>query len=518
MTAFFRKIAVHKQTGAFILALGLLACAGIWMFEYATPEGLALNDDSIAYIAGARSILSGQGYREAWLRSNEPMTHWPPGFPGMLALIGWVMKIDPLRAARALNGALFGLSSMLMAWLAWRMTRSRLAGVLTSALFILNASLLEIHINAMSEPLYLCLTLLAFSAFDFYFDNKKKYWLIITGALVGLAYLSRYAAVSLLATLLVIVFIFRDTWKKRITDGILLLVSAIPLMLLWSYRNYAVTGSATNRKLGWHPITPENWQLAVNTVSEFLVPVSRWRAQLLSIPVLAEIIILTLFALLLFWVLRTGLPRFFTPQKTKRPEPISFFNGLYIFGYLSVLITTMTLFDPATKFQVRIISPVYASLILLLIFFLVWLFKKQATIGRIVVVGAVVFALGASALSQFSFVKNISRSGQKFASENWYAAESIAYLRTLPEETIIYSNEAGVIYLYVERPANVIPELPESVHKMREEVKEGKAVIALFRVNEMDEESLMNAYILGSHLHREDFSRDWIFVSPKNRR
>ena len=519
MNAFSLKARINWQTGAFILVLGLLAFVGIAVFIHATPEGLALNDDSIAYIAGARSILNGQGYREAWLRSNEPMTHWPPGFPGMLAIIGWLMKIDPLRAARALNGSLFGLNSVLMAYLAWRMTRSRLAGILAAVLFLLTASLLEIHVNAMSEPLYLFLTLLAISTIDLYFDKKKIPLLVLTGMLVGLAYLSRYAAVSLLATLLVALFIFHEKWQKRVVDAVLLLVSALPFILLWSYRNYAVTGYAANRQLGWHPIEIENWRLSVETIFEFLMPVTRWRVSLLKIPYLAECISIVLFIILLIWVLRAGLPRFFAPRRVKQPEPLPFFNGLYIFGYLSVLITTMTLFDPATKFQVRIISPVYPSLILLFTAFIVWLFKKQATIGKSMTMLLVIFLLGISANSQHAYVEKLSRSGLKFASPNWYAAESLEYIRALPEETIVYSNEAGVVYLYASRPANVIPKTQEGIQVMREQVSKGQAVIALFRVNDVDKDTLNFYYaVLGLNLYREDFSRDWIFVSPGNRR
>ena len=53
-----------------IVILGLLAATGIFLVLHATPGGLTLTDDSIGYIAGARSMLAGQGYREAWLASN----------------------------------------------------------------------------------------------------------------------------------------------------------------------------------------------------------------------------------------------------------------------------------------------------------------------------------------------------------------------------------------------------------------------------------------------------------------
>ena len=86
---------IISRSLSFII-LGLLAMTGIFLILRATPEGLGLSDDSIGYIAGARSILAGHGYREAWLASNGPVTHYPPLFSSALALIG-LFGLDPLR-------------------------------------------------------------------------------------------------------------------------------------------------------------------------------------------------------------------------------------------------------------------------------------------------------------------------------------------------------------------------------------------------------------------------------------
>ena len=98
---------------ASFLTLGLLTVIGIFLVLRSTPEGLGLSDDSIAYIAGARSLLAGHGYREAWLASNNLMTHFPPGFSSALAVIG-LLGLDPLRGARFLNAILFGFSTALI--------------------------------------------------------------------------------------------------------------------------------------------------------------------------------------------------------------------------------------------------------------------------------------------------------------------------------------------------------------------------------------------------------------------
>jgi hypothetical protein len=153
MQAAFPSLSLSRRTRACFAALAVTGALGAGLLLYSTPQGLGLNDDSIAYIAGARGMLSGQGYRELWIVSAGPVTHFPPGFPGALALTGLLTGLDPLRGARILNGLLFGANIFLAGWLAWRMTQSPWLGVLTAALFLLTPSLLRVHANAMSEPL-----------------------------------------------------------------------------------------------------------------------------------------------------------------------------------------------------------------------------------------------------------------------------------------------------------------------------------------------------------------------------
>src|SRR5512141_1115463 len=144
---------------SFVL-LGVLAAIGIILVLRATPEGLGLSDDSIAYIAGARSMLAGNGYREAWLASNGPVTHFPPAFPAVLAFFG-TLGIDPLHAVRWVNALLFGASAFVLGILAWRMTPSLTAGLVLAGLFVLSGDLLQVYTAAMSEPLFIFLSLLS---------------------------------------------------------------------------------------------------------------------------------------------------------------------------------------------------------------------------------------------------------------------------------------------------------------------------------------------------------------------
>jgi 4-amino-4-deoxy-L-arabinose transferase-like glycosyltransferase len=506
-----REFHLDRQTVVFFLTIGLLAVGGIWLLAYSTPIGLGLNDDSIAYVAGARSIMEGHGYRAAWLASNAPVTHFPPGFPAVLAFIGSFTDLDPVRGARALNGLLFGFNIVLTGWVGWRMTGSRFAGILAAALVLLSSSLLYIHTRAMSEPLYLFLMLLSFLLLDYYFEGSRNYLLVALGFTLGWAYLARYAAVSLLATMLAVLLVLHDTWRTRLKSALILSLSAFPWILGWSIRNRLVGGSFTNRVLGWHPITLGNWELGVKTFAEFLAPLRPVRRGIGQIPASFEIILIAIGLSLVIWVLYKGWPYLVRPAQAARPEVLPFTHALYVIGYMSVLLLTMTLFDPATKFQVRILSPTYISLLFLLIVFGTWLWRKKQVIWKPVIILCTMGLLSMFASSQVIAVQDFRRGGDAFAGERWFASEAIAALETVPPDALILSNEPGVVYLYTGRPSGVLPKTEPGISDIKGPVLDGQIVIVLFRVNKADLDTLRYYHELGTGLYQTDFSNTWIF-------
>ena len=501
---------------ATFLTLLLLAACGTWLLAYSTPFGLGLNDDSVAYIAGARSILSGNGYREAWLASNGPVTHFPPGYPVALAVIGTLTGLDPLRGARALAGLLFGFNIALTGWLGFRMTERRALGLLAAALTLLSGSLLQIHARAMSEPLYLALMLIAFVLLEAYFQHPRTRTLVLLGTVLGWAYLARYAALALIATLLAVLLVLHRDWRARVKSALILIASSSPWMFLWSIRNRMVGGSFTNRVLGWHPITFENWELGVSTFAEFFLPVPRWRKSLTEIPGLFEGFTLLVGAFLLTWVLYEGLPRLLRPVRKGLPPVLPFANALYVIVYMLVLVATMTLFDPATRFQVRILSPVYISIILLTLTLGVWLWKKPGAVVKPLLVLSVVGMVGMSAFGQNRTVENLRRGGGGFADKRWTEDEAMLALKSLPEDVLVLSNEPGLVYLYAGRPSGVLPKTEPGILKLKPFVLDGEVVYAIFNVNTVDPYTMEYYYELGDGLYLTDYSSAWIFSAfPK---
>lgn len=510
---------------ASILALGLLAVIATFLVLKATPDGLALSDDSIGYIAGARSILAGDGYRAIWLASSKPVTHFPPGYSSALSLIG-LSGLDPLRGTRFLNALLFGFNAGLLAILAWRMTPSLTAGLVLAALFVANGEMLQVHAAAMSEPLFLFLSLLAFWMFDLYFERPPSsvgrgvagewWWLVACAVFTGMAYLTRYSGIALAATFLAAIVILRTTWRKRLISIGIFLAGFLPWALAWAVRNRLVAGNVTNRVFAWHPITPENVNLGLYEFSKFLVPVEAWHNEMFKQAIVVRAITILILGMVLAWVVyRTW--KYFSSH-TPNPSPtgrgrqgarqvISFTVGLYIIAYLASVVASMTMFDAATRFELRILSPIFVGLLILLVAFGIWVKSKR----RDIVVVMTILVLGLSVYKQAATVERWSQGGLGYASFQWYDSLAMDYLRELPGDVRIFTNEPAAVYLYTGRGNYVLPDrfdsataqarrsgFEEGVERMQAEINAGRAVLALFDIKDLSADT--KAMIEGLYL------------------
>jgi hypothetical protein len=406
------------------------------------------------------------------------------------------------------------------------MTKSQIAGVALALLFVSNASMMRVHAVAMSEPLYISLSLLGFIAFHRYFENLEDRWLFLTGALCGMAYLTRYAGLALLATFLVALILLCEAWQQPFKRAVIFILGALPFMVGWAIRNELVADNATNRQLIYHPLSAENISTGIYNLSEFLIPVETWRRAVIKVPNLIGWIVLALGLVILVWLLYRGLGKFLR-QSTGRPEILGFTSGLYIFGYLASIFSSMLLFDASTKFKLRILSPVYVSLLVLLVVLAHWLWQRRAIIWRGFAVLLVLTVLALSASETYGVVNQLRRGGQGYASFQWAESEAMAYLRRLPEGTRIYTNQPGPVYLYTDRPGFVLPDLvdavtglprehyEEGVKVLRSEVLEGKAVLALFKFG-AEAEDVQTIYLnLADGLYLVHQSRgDRIYSAP----
>jgi len=533
----------HPLSRLFSFSLFLVSIAAGWTLWYVTPVGLGLTNDSAAYIGGARSILAGSGYSDIWLDSTlEPVTHYPPLLSLALSGIGLLTGLDPYRGARALHILLFAANTGLMGLLGFRMTRphpsplshqemeSKAAGIILALLFFTNAELLRIHAQVLSEPLFIFFSLASFLAFSIaierqstpkaarekpktgnrilntgYWKLNTDHWLLLTGFLTALAFLTRYSALALIATFLIAIFLlFHSSRFKRIA---FFLGGAIPPIAAWFIRNSLLADSATNRVIQFNPIQVSNIRTGLWNVAHFLSPVPVVPGWLFRSGVLDAL--LALFGLgLLIWLAYRAYRSFFLREST---NPLTFTTGFYIFGYLSAVLFSMSFFDASTKFQPRILSPLYVSWMILLVYFLQILNTKDEPeksvslrhIRQIRAAFAITLTIFVLFLSTFNFQQSVTElraiDGLGYASWRWRQAEVLAYIRDLPPDVAIYSNSPPAVYHVTGRASRVIPTpvnpvsgllrsgYDQALAEMREELLAGRAVLVLFDVSSIED-------------------------------
>ena len=113
-----------RRTAWWPLALtgvgGLALAVGLAIVD-ALPAGVVADD--AFYVILARALAAGEGYRYLNVPGHPPATHFPPGYPALLALVSFMTPAFPASvvAFKALNATFLAAASVLVA----RLLRAR---------------------------------------------------------------------------------------------------------------------------------------------------------------------------------------------------------------------------------------------------------------------------------------------------------------------------------------------------------------------------------------------------------
>jgi hypothetical protein len=188
---------------------------------------------------------------------------------------------------------------------------------------------------------------------------------------------------------------------------------------------------------------------------------------------------------ILIWLAANWLPRNRTPA---RGQAVTFISAVYVCCYMLGIVAAMLFFDASTKFKLRILAPVYMALLILLVAAGAWVWSRRPEVVMLVGIAIV----GLSAYGQYDTVSSLAKGGQGYASFKWYDSSAMSYLRGLPADTHIYTNEPGAVYLYTGRGTYVLPDRVDPVTaevrpgfnqglmELQADVNSGQAVLALF--------------------------------------
>jgi hypothetical protein len=196
-----------------------------------TPWPVGAFQDDALYTVLAKSLATGKGYRLLNLPGAPNATHYPPGYPAVLALLWRLWPSFPdnivlFKFANALFLALAALGTYLFASrrLGWEPLRAALVGIVGT----LSIVVLLVTGVVLSEPLFMALLLPVLMAAEGAAERPGMARAFGAGLAIGVLALVRTIGVAALPGA-ILVLLIRRRWR----DSAALLAGALLLLLPW---------------------------------------------------------------------------------------------------------------------------------------------------------------------------------------------------------------------------------------------------------------------------------------------
>jgi hypothetical protein len=411
--------------------------------------GLGVSPDSIVYVETARSLLKGDGFQAR----GSPMTHYPPTYPILLAIIGLVGNHDILMTSYWLNALLFISISLLIGFTTYIVSeKDKWAFILSVLLITFSAPFLEIYSMAWSEAPFIIFTLLAIVFLSKYAENFYVLFLIAAAIFLGLASTVRYVGIVVIAPMALVLLNSNQTTKRRIRDLLLLSIVGIFPLCIWILRNYLAAGAASVRTLAFHPITLEHLhQLIHSILFYFWLP--------FEINLWLKICIALFFAISFYKLVHYYYRRRLESCHESYFSHILVIQALiFIPSYILFLLVSISFFDAHTPLNTRILSPVYVFIVILFVPFLINELKfRKNKLLRVSLIVFITFVVFINIVGGINTILDIRNNGRGYTGRVWVHSESMSFISTLPPGVRIYSNGWDAIGFISDKLSKPLP-------------------------------------------------------------
>lgn len=493
--SFAGRIPVKYHTFFYVSLLLVILAAGVWALIYATPYGPGLINDSVVYIGGAENILAGNGYsRTSGGGEIKPLTVNVPLYSYSLAAVART-GLDLIKAGWVISLVCLGLNGLLCALLAQRLTGSKGWSLVAAILVVSSDSVLKAHSFALSEPLFITLMLAALILMSYAVERKSWIFPAAAGLIVSLAYMTRYIGLSLLATGVVVFFLFSSNWKERVMKIGWFVGFGLLGAVAWFTRNLMVSGTAANRSLLYHPLTVDKLQEGTQTLLQFLFP-DRFNLHPIAPAFWDGFAIAMIFGKIilayLFWRGFKISPKF-SGSNHIQTALIVVLQSLF---YLVVLFLSLTLLDASTALENRILVPVFVGVILVVVYLLNYLWMRKQTWAPWLSAAIALIIVLANLYDGRRAVIDLHTDGQGYASAYYRNSQTIDALKRMPPSTI-WTNRVPAVNLLADRPAYALlapidpltrqkrPNYDSSLQGIRTSVLNGNAFLVVFEAKQV---------------------------------
>jgi hypothetical protein len=386
-------------------------------------------------------------------------------------------------AARALGFILVCVNSLLTWLLLIKATGSLPATALGAALILSSPVFVHLHSSAMSEPLFLTLTLLFFFAFVQLLETQSRVWVALAGLLAGAAMLTRFAAAPLVPTFILCRLLLPgQPLRRRAVDCAIMAAIALAAFAAWGLYSQLSTGHSTGRALAFYG-NPDarRWLTGAIALASMLAPAELPR--LLHFAFLLAALTATSYAAASY--LRGCITR---PAKRAADgyAAVPLLCAAFILFYALLLILAVHV-EANLPLNTRYLLPVYVVAVLM------------ASICAAQRRGAArftpAFRMALAAIAGCVLISNLTRTAMRtadayahgigYADPRWSSSPMLQWVDALPEGATIYTNAPDLVSYRLQRPARFVPSRitrqtgeDDPANPLRRQVEEAASALA----------------------------------------
>jgi len=443
---------LKKNTDSLIAA----AIGFVVIMLFTDYGGIGISPDSIVYAGTARSIVSGNGFVDY---SGSPLVIFPLFYPFFLGVVMFISQRDIIAIAPVLNGLMFAALIFLSGTLIERFKyKTNLYKRIILIITAFSPSLIEIYSMLWSESLFILLVLVFILLFHRYLLTHSFLSLIIAAIVAAMAFDTRYAGITIVATGCVLIFFDKNLGWKKTSEHILLFGSiGISFTVLNLIRNYFKNGLLTGeRQEGITPLS-KNIEYSGTVLSD-------WFSLHIERQMFFEILAIAVMVLFLVFFIKNI--NHWKSYYTYENIAVSFFIVYVLFIVLS---STISRYETINN---RLLAPAFLPLL--------WISTCQIPKWRnsmphrklkwvffvfsVGIAGVLIGSYFAINRENLSYINETGIPG--YGEDTWTKSPIVNYIQKHKElfenDSTIYSNHSAAVYFL---SGHLVSTLPERAYK-----------------------------------------------------
>ena len=410
--------------------------------------------DSAAYIVAARNLVAGNGLSIPTPDGSlSPLRLHQPLYPLVMSFF-LLFDIHPFTTTTVLNVASFSLSILLIGYGCYYFSKSKMFSIVMVFLMTWCPYVIENYDGAMSEPLYLFLTLLNFMAVLLFLEKRKNWVLICAALTAGLSILTRYIGiVNVVGGALMIFFFLQEKTKNRAYTAFFYSFLAALLPVVWIFFSGTTSGIG-NRQI----IFPQNLPTIFgNFYQAIVIPFADWLPLQKVWQITDEIRFLMIGLMGAFCSISIAIALWLKSQKKHTEwdgfDRLIFGSVIICLMYVLIFFATFAFSSLPPDINSRTLIPLFPFF--LMVFYGIFFHFPRTHFEKIVSASIILSIFLVSFLVWYPTTRELlydrHHNGHGYTSKYYQESTILKAARTLPRDIPWISNEPAFLLLYLDK-------------------------------------------------------------------